>query len=158
MKTYTTQSGAKLPLSAAIVQKIETATINDARRWSETQDKAAFIADFLGLFSINQLLNNPDLEDQVEQRFAALLGEDGTQYKDGQTVRLPLGWYMEFETSWDSETGVPNGCVFSPKGPNQDSASLNWARHEGTTSGDYVHDIPDQVHAFIMREEFDEYA
>ena len=80
------------------------------------------------------------------------------QYQDGQTVRLPLGWYMEFETSWDSETGVPNGCVFSPKGPNQDSASLNWARHEGTTSGDYVHDIPDQVHAFIMREEFDEYA
>ena len=74
MKTYTTQSGAKLPLSAAIVQKIETATINDARRWSETQDKAAFIADFLGLFSINQLLNNPYLEDQTEQRFAALLG------------------------------------------------------------------------------------
>jgi hypothetical protein len=155
MTTHTHTTDAANTTAA---QKIESATINDARRWSETQDKAAFIADFLGLLSINQLLNNPDLEDQTEQRFAALLGGAGPQYRDGQTVRLPLGWYMEFETSWDSETGVPNGCVFSPKGPNQDSASLNWARHEGTTSGDYVHDIPDQVHAFIMREEFDEYA
>lgn len=74
MKTYTTKWGAKLPLSAAIVQKIETATVNDARRWSETQDKAAFIVEFLDLVSIDQLLNNPDLEDQTEQRFAALLG------------------------------------------------------------------------------------
>jgi hypothetical protein len=71
MTTHTHTTDAANTTAA---QKIESATINDARRWSETQDKAEFIADFLGLFSINQLLNNPDLEDQVEQRFAALLG------------------------------------------------------------------------------------
>jgi hypothetical protein len=71
MTTHTHTTDAANTTAA---QKIESATINDARRWSETQDKAAFIADFLGLLSINQLLNNPDLEDQTEQRFAALLG------------------------------------------------------------------------------------
>jgi hypothetical protein len=71
MTTHTHTTDAANTTAA---QKIESATINDARRWSETQDKAAFIADFLGLLSINQLLNNPDLEDQTEQRFAALRG------------------------------------------------------------------------------------
>ena len=71
MNTQTTPMGAANTTAA---QKIETATVNDARRWSEAQDKAAFIVEFLDLVSIDQLLNNPDLEDQTEQRFAALLG------------------------------------------------------------------------------------
>jgi hypothetical protein len=124
MKTYTTQSGATLPLSAAIVQKIETATINDARRWNETQDKAAFIADFLGLFSINQLLNNPDLEDQVEQRFAALLGgakrrpiKVGTCYTtaDDNGVAV-IGAQVEWSDGESGEMTWPNTdalCAFT---------------------------------------------
>jgi hypothetical protein len=80
------------------------------------------------------------------------------QYRDGQTIRLPKNWTMEFVMNWDADEPYLQAFVYSPRGSNQDGASLNWARHEGTTSGDYVHDIPDQVHAFIMREEFDEYA
>jgi hypothetical protein len=121
------------------------ATISDNPAFSDDQVAARFMTRHGGSVVSVARVREP-------------LGGASAQYQDGQTVRLPLGWYMEFETSWDSETGVPNAYVFSPKGPNQDSASLNWARHEGTTSGDYVHDIPDQVHAFIMREEFDEYA
>ena len=66
MKTQNTTTGAGNTTAA---QKIEAATVNDALRWREAQDKAAFIADFLGLFSIDQLLNSPDLEDQTESRF-----------------------------------------------------------------------------------------
>jgi hypothetical protein len=73
MNTYITKSGAKLPLSEAIAHKIEAATIADARLWNETQDKAVFIVDFLDLVTIDQLLRNPDLEDQVEERFEKLL-------------------------------------------------------------------------------------
>jgi hypothetical protein len=158
MKTYTTQSGAKLPLSEAIVQKIETATINDARRWSETQGKAAFIADFLGLFSINQLVNNPDLEDQVEQRFAALLGGDGAQYRDKQIIRLSKGWTMSFAMNWDAETPYLQGFVHAPS--DSDSVSLNCARFEGVTSGisgDPI-EIPQIVMAAINEEQFDDFA
>ena len=73
MNTNKTQTGAGNTTAA---QKIEAATVNDALRWREAQDKAAFIADFLGLFSIDQLLHNPNLEDQTESRFKKLIAED----------------------------------------------------------------------------------
>lgn len=98
MNTYTTKSGAKLPLSAAIVQKIETATINDALLWNEAQDKAVFIVDFLDLVTIDQLLNNPDLEDQVEERFEKLLAH---------SIKVQLtGSQKDVIKSFDSRTSV----------------------------------------------------
>lgn len=98
MNTYTTKSGAKLPLSAAIVQKIETATINDALLWNEAQDKAVFIVDFLDLVTIDQLLNNPDLEDQVEERFEKLLAH---------SIKVQLtGSQKDVTKSFDSRTSV----------------------------------------------------
>jgi hypothetical protein len=155
MTTHTHTTDAANTTAA---QKIESATINDARRWSETQDKAAFIADFLGLLSINQLLNNPDLEDQVEQRFAALLGGDGAQYRDKQIIRLSKGWTMSFAMNWDAETPYLQGFVHAPS--DSDSVSLNCARFEGVTSGisgDPV-EIPQIVMAAINEEQFDDFA
>ena len=98
MNTYTTKTGAKLKLSEAVAQKIEAATINDALLWNEAHDKAVFIADFLGFFSIEQLLNNPDLEDQVEERFNKLIAN---------AVKVQLtGSQKDVIKSFDSRTSV----------------------------------------------------
>ena len=117
MNTHTNTTDAANTTAA---QKIEAATVNDARRWNESQDKAAFIADFLGLFSINQLLNNPDLEDQVEQRFAALLGgatrrpiKVGTCYTtaDDSGVAV-IGAQVEWSDGESGEMTWPNMDAF----------------------------------------------
>lgn len=60
--------------------------------------------------------------------------------------------------NWDADVPYLQGFVYSPRGRNEDGASLNCARHEGTTSGDYIHDIPQEVMAVICDEKFDEYA
>ena len=81
-------------------------------------------------------------------------GDSAAQYEDGQTINLPMGWKMEFSSNWDSP--YLQAYVLTPDERN--SASLNYARHEGTTSCDEEIELPHVVHAFIMREEFDEYA
>ena len=81
-------------------------------------------------------------------------GAIAAQYQDGQTINLPRGWKMEFLSNWESPH--LQAYVLAPNGNH--SASLNFARHEGTTSCDEEIELPDIVHAYIMREEFDEYA
>jgi len=78
------------------------------------------------------------------------------QYQDGQTIRLPNGWKMRFLMNWDADTPWLQGFVSTPNG--REGASLNFARHQGTTSCGEDIELPHVVHAFIMREEFDEYA
>jgi hypothetical protein len=80
------------------------------------------------------------------------------QYRDGQTIRLPKNWTMEFVMNWDADEPYLQAFVYSPRGRNQDGASLNAARHEGTTTGDEMHEIPQEVMAVICDERFDEYA
>ncbi len=77
-------------------------------------------------------------------------------YRDGQVIRLPRNWKMEFLMNWDAETPWLQGFVLAPDGKN--SASLAFARDMGTTSCDDEIELPHQVHAFIMREEFDDHA
>ena len=81
-------------------------------------------------------------------------GISAAQYKDGQTIQLPKGWKMEFLSNWESP--YLQAYVLTPDSRN--SASLNYARHEGSTSCDEEIELPHVVYAFIMREEFDEYA
>ena len=81
-------------------------------------------------------------------------GISAVQYRDGQTIQLPKGWKMEFSSNWDSP--YLQAYVLTPDSRN--SASLAYARHEGSTSCDEEIELPHVVYAFIMREEFDEYA
>ena len=83
-------------------------------------------------------------------------GQCALQYRDGQTIHLRQGWKMEFLTNHDAEVPYLQAFVNSPCGT--DSASLNWARHEGTTSGGEEIEIPDAVMALIQEERFDDFA
>jgi hypothetical protein len=83
-------------------------------------------------------------------------GNSAVQYQDGQVIRLPHNWKMEFLMNWDAEFPYLQGFVMAPDGKN--SASLACARELGTTSCDDEIELPHVVHAYIMREEFDEYA
>ena len=69
---------------------------------------------------------------------------------------MPRNWKMEFVMNWDAEFPYLQGFVLAPDGKN--SASLAFARDMGTTSCDEEIELPDIVHAYIMREEFDEHA
>ena len=63
---------------------------------------------------------------------------------------------MTFCMNWDAEIPYLQGFVHAPR--DEDSASLNWARHEGTTSGGEEIEIPDAVMALIQDERFDDFA
>jgi hypothetical protein len=94
------------------------------------------------------------MENTTPQAMAT--GIPAVEYKDGQVIRLPHNWKMEFVMNWDAEFPYLQGFVMAPDGKN--SASLACARDIGTTSCDDEIELPHVVHAFIMREEFDEYA
>ena len=83
-------------------------------------------------------------------------GETAVQYQDGEVIRLPRNWKISFVMNWDSEFPYLQGFVLAPDGKN--SASLAFAREMGTTSCDDEIELPHIVHAYIMREEFDEHA
>jgi hypothetical protein len=51
---------------------IQAATIETARQWQATADKAAFIQELLGFFSINSA-GFSEAEDAAEARFEELL-------------------------------------------------------------------------------------
>jgi hypothetical protein len=96
----------------------------------------------------------PDIVPVMSQNTTNGQGDSALEYQDGQTINLPRGWKMEFLSNWDSP--YLQAYVLTPDGEN--SASLNYARHEGTTSCDEEIELPRAVYDYIMREQFDEYA
>jgi hypothetical protein len=59
-------------MTATTANLIQTATIEIARQWQATADKAAFTQEFLGFFSINSP-GFSEAEDAAESRFEELL-------------------------------------------------------------------------------------
>lgn len=83
-------------------------------------------------------------------------GDSALQYRDGQVISLPRGWKLEFCLNSDGDVSYLQGFVNSPCG--FDSASLNYARHEGYTSGGYEIEIPHAVMVAIQDERLDDFA
>jgi hypothetical protein len=79
----------------SVAQILDRATLSLAYHWKATADKAAMIADFLGVKSINDPLFVA-MEDAVEARFHELVVADNRPFQVGDIVLTPaLGCWSE---------------------------------------------------------------
>lgn len=74
-------------------------------------------------------------------------------HEDGDKIELSDGWYLLLDGS-TREEGQLQGFVQSPDGG---SASLAFARANGTTSDELEEQIPENVMAELNLHEYDEF-